>query len=78
MSCLGVRISNLVIKGARNHGLLNVTATDFFNLRIPLPPLEEISRIVKEISFLEEKIVSVKNSVDSSKILQKSLINQIF
>lgn len=75
---LNSQILSVAKEGARNHGLLNITASDFSNLKLFMPPLEDIAKIIDEVSFIEEKIKYVKNSLASSKALQKSLINQVF
>jgi type I restriction enzyme S subunit len=37
-------------EGARNHGLLNVTASDFFSLSVVLPPLQQQRRIAATLN----------------------------
>jgi type I restriction enzyme S subunit len=55
------------MKGGRAHGLLNVTPSDFFNLKITIPALTEqvaIARVLqsadKEIELLETKLEKIK------------------
>gem|GEM_PF-4962446 len=65
-------------EGARNHGLLNITAFDFFNLKLPVPPPNEIEEINRRILNIESRLPLAMNSTNSARNLQKSLINQIF
>lgn len=60
-------IRNIAQEGARNHGLLNISTKDFFNIKIILPAYEEqkaIARILmtadKEIELLEQKLELTK------------------
>jgi type I restriction enzyme S subunit len=60
-------IRNVAQEGARNHGLLNISTKDFFNIKIVLPTYEEqkiIAEILmttdKEIILLEKKLELIK------------------
>jgi len=75
---LNQQILSIAKEGARNHGLLNVSANDFFNLKIPLPCEGFISSVLEKIDsiFLNGKIID--EYYKANKELNKSLINQIF
>ncbi|WP_290043644.1 MULTISPECIES: restriction endonuclease subunit S [Muribaculaceae] len=49
-------IAEIVVEGARNHGLLNVSIKDFFNMLIPLPSLDEQRDIAATIRAVLIKI----------------------
>ena len=55
-----------------------INAAVFREIEIPVPPIEDQEEIVRtlEALFEEERIINKK--IQSSKALQKSLINQIF
>lgn len=60
-----VKIAN---EGGRAHGLLNVTPTDFFNMQMKIPNLEEQNAIAtvlvnadKEIELVNEKLASLQS-----------------
>lgn len=60
-------IRNIAQEGARNHGLLNISTKDFFNIKIVLPTYEEQKMIAeilmtadKEINLLEKKLELIK------------------
>ena len=50
---LNVEISGIAQEGARNHGLLNVSVTDFFKLRLHIPPVPVQRKIAEAINVAE-------------------------
>lgn len=50
------QIHMIAHEGARNHGLLNVSAEDFFSMMIPLPSLSEQQRISKIVMVFEKNV----------------------
>ena len=65
-------------EGARNHGLLNLTPSDFFNIRIFKPhTLEEQCKISKflELIYAKEKIINRK--IDILKKYKEGLIKKL-
>jgi type I restriction enzyme S subunit len=75
---LNSKILSIAKEGARNHGLLNVAGSDFFELKIPIPPIEYLERIIPIIESLDATKFTIESKIYSSCALQKSLINQIF
>lgn len=53
-------LSKIAQEGARNHGLLNVSSEDFFNINIFLPSIEEQEKIVKILDNIN-KIIALNN-----------------
>ncbi|MFC5849254.1 restriction endonuclease subunit S [Deinococcus petrolearius] len=49
-------ISGIAQEGARNHGLLNVSVKDFFELDLPFPPPPEQRAIAAVLSTLDDEI----------------------
>ena len=49
-------ISEIVVEGARNHGLLNISVKDFFNMHIPLPSIDEQRELSTMIRTIQLKI----------------------
>jgi len=61
------QLSRLINSGVRNDGLLNLNPEDFFNCRVPVPPVEEqraiaaaLSAAKKELSLLDAQINAFK------------------
>lgn len=68
-------------EGARNHGLLNVTAEDFFSMAMPIPPLEDQVRAVtilnaatREVSLLKSQLAAIR--AQKRGLMQKLLTGQ--
>ena len=70
-------ISSIAQEGARNHGLLNVGVSDFFNLRIVLPPLEEQKKIADILSTVDKKLENLKEKKQSFEELKKGLMQKL-
>ena len=60
-------IYSIAQEGARNHGLLNVSVSDFFGLEIPVPASEEQRRLASFFDTVDEEIA---RSVQYTKLLQ--------
>ena len=63
---LNRQLSRLINSGVRNDGLLNLNVDDFFNCKLPVPPIEEQRQIAaalaaakKELSLLDAEIAAV-------------------
>ena len=54
--CWYREVSEICVEGARNHGLLNVSVVDFFNMKLHLPDLSEQKRIAEMMSAISDKI----------------------
>lgn len=57
---------------------MTLSLDDFNNLEIRLPTLSEQKEIASELSLIVENLLECKSKIDTSKSLQKSLINQVF
>jgi type I restriction enzyme S subunit len=53
---LNRQLRGIVQVGARAHGLLNVTASDFFTLKLPVPAYNEQTRIAAVLSTCDREI----------------------
>ncbi len=54
--CWYREVSEICVEGARNHGLLNVSVVDFFNMKVHLPNLSEQKRIAEMMCAFSDKI----------------------
>lgn len=66
---LNQQLSALINKGVRNDGLLNLSAHDFFRVKVLVPPIEEQTKIASVLTCLSKKIVSLVQK-------ESALINQ--
>ena len=66
-------------EGARNHGLLNMSVVEFFNdMKIPLPSIEEQTKIANFLSTIDSKIEQVTTQLEATKLFKKALLQQMF
>ena len=72
-------VSVRAAEGARNHGLLNISAQDFFEteLIIPIKP-EEQSKIGAFFKQLDETITLHQQALDKLNLLKQSLLQKMF
>ena len=71
------QIKDIVQEGARNHGLLNLSIDDFFNIKICTPPLDEQKKIAEILSTWDEAINLTINLIESKKRFKKALMQNL-
>lgn len=64
-------------EGARSHGLLNVTATDFFNIRVSLPLIDEQRAMAKVLCAADEEIALRRRQLDELKTQKRALMQKL-
>jgi len=74
---LNEEISGIAQEGARNHGLLNVSVTDFFKLRLHVPGLETQRRIAEVINAAEAEELSIAAQLDRLRQEKKALMQDL-
>ncbi|QPI06416.1 restriction endonuclease subunit S [Campylobacter concisus] len=71
------QIKDIVQEGARNHGLLNLSINDFFNIKIRMPNLDEQKKIAEILSTWDEAINLTINLIESKKQFKKALMQNL-
>ena len=72
-------VSKHAAEGARNHGLLNIAASDFFETELLIPSnIEEQSKIGDFFTQLDHLITLHQRELNSLKNMKKSLLQQMF
>lgn len=64
-------------EGARNHGLLNVSSTDFLITRLRIPSLNEQTAIAEVIDTAEEEQHNFEQQLQSLQLQKKALMQQL-
>lgn len=70
-------LSKIAHEGGRAHGLLNVTASDFFSLKIGVPPLEEQNKIAEILHIVNKELKQYKQKLENLKQQKKGLMQQL-
>ena len=72
-------IHEIAAEGARNHGLLNIAPTDFFDTKLAIPQdVEEQCRIGQCFTKLEALITLHQRKCDETKKLKKYMLQKMF
>lgn len=71
-------LSKIAEEGARNHGLLNVNANDFFNIKINVPEIEEQKKISTIINNTNNIISKKVEKIEQIQRQKKKIIEKIF
>ena len=71
-------VGSIAVEGARNHGLLNISVNDFFNIMINLPSFEEQQKIGDFFSKLDQQIELEEQKLAKLEEQKKGYMQQIF
>ncbi|RLD84512.1 MAG: restriction endonuclease subunit S [Bacteroidetes bacterium] len=70
-------LTKIAHEGGRAHGLLNVTPSDFFALKITIPSIEEQTAIAKVLQTADEEIKVLTQKRDYLKEQKKGMMQQL-
>lgn len=74
-----LELQKICAEGARNHGLLNVSTNEFFQMKLKVPSSkQEQKKIADCLSSLDEVIEKQKATVAAWEELKKGLLQQMF
>lgn len=71
------QIYQVAQEGARNHGLLNVTAEDFFAMRMPTPPREIQERVVKALGAAMRELTLLRDQLAALHKQKRGLMQKL-
>lgn len=74
---LNEEISGIAQEGARNHGLLNMSVTDFFKLRLHVPPAPVQRKIAEAINVAEAEERLVEQQLLRLQMEKRALMQQL-
>ena len=74
---LNEEISGIAQEGARNHGLLNVSVTDFFKLRLHIPPAPVQRKIAEAINVAEAEECLFEQELIRFQTEKRALMQQL-
>jgi len=70
-------IYRIAQEGARNHGLLNMSIHDFFNIEITIPNLQEQQKIATTLNIVDKELQILNQKLDALKKQKKGLMQQL-
>ncbi|MFN8263786.1 MAG: restriction endonuclease subunit S [Chitinophagales bacterium] len=70
-------LTQIAHEGGRAHGLLNVTPTDFFSLKITIPDFKEQTAIAQTLQAADKEIQLLKAKTDKLKEQKKGMMQQL-
>ena len=68
----------IAVEGARNHGLLNISVSDFFETYHWIPCYDEQVKIGEFLGKIDEKINKEQEKLDSLNEYKKGLLQKMF
>lgn len=71
-------VQSISAEGARNHGLLNIAVSDFFDMPISLPSLEEQRKIAELLTIFDERIEAEEALLKCYEAQKRYLLRQMF
>lgn len=74
---LNEELSGIAQEGARNHGLLNVSVTDFFKLRLRVPPASVQRKVAEVINTAEAEERTIAEQLRYLQIEKRALMEQL-
>ncbi len=76
---LNREISKIAQEGARNHGLLNISVTEFFrDMDILVPDVQEQEQIASFMQVIDKKIDATNEQIELTQTFKKGLLQQMF
>lgn len=70
-------LAQVAHEGGRAHGLLNVKPSDFFSLKVKIPPFEEQQKIAQVLSTADAEISNLQAQLAKLKLEKKALMQQL-
>ncbi|WP_439234243.1 restriction endonuclease subunit S [Lonepinella koalarum] len=72
-------VASIAVEGARNHGLLNISSNDFFDIKLNIPKsLEEQTQIGNFFKQLDDTIANHQRELEKYKNLKTSYLEKMF
>lgn len=71
------QLSRLCREGARSHGLLNITADEYFSMHLDLPSIAEQRRIEAALSACDEEIKLLEKQLEALKEQKRGLMQKL-
>lgn len=70
-------VGQIAKEGGRSHGLLNVGISEFFDVKIKIPPFKEQQKIAEILSSVDEAIEKTEAIIKQTETVKKGLMQQL-
>lgn len=70
-------INQIAKEGVRNHGLLNIGVSDFFDISVVCPPFSEQKKIASLLSSVDDVIEKTRAQIDKLKNLKTGMMQEL-
>ena len=74
---LNHQLSRVINAGVRNDGLLNLTAANFFSVKVPIPTLEEQNKIGRLLDSASKELTLLTEQLDSLREQKRGLMQSL-
>lgn len=74
---LNQQLQRLINFGVRNDGLLNLTSNNFYNVLVPIPPLEEQKKIADILLTWDKAITTLQEIIQQKELQKKGLMQNL-
>jgi len=71
-------IEKVAQEGARNHGLLNIGVSDFFNIEVTIPEITEQTKIASFLTAVDNKLSQLKRKKELLEHYKKGVMQKLF
>lgn len=71
------QIYQVAQEGARNHGLLNVAAHEFFSMAMPVPPRDVQERVVRALGAARQEFALLRDQLAAMKAQKRGLMQKL-
>jgi len=71
-------VSDIAVEGARNHGLLNISVSDYFNTEHYIPTYQEQCKMADFLNIIDERISTQIGLIEDLKKLKSAITDKLF
>lgn len=74
---LNHQLSRLINSGVRNDGLLNLYSDDFYNCRVPVPPIDEQRKIARALTTAKQELALIDDEIEALTRQKRGLMQKL-
>lgn len=74
---LNHQLSRLINSGVRNDGLLNLNVDDFFDCKVPVPPIKEQGQIARALTAAKDELALLDKEIEAVQRQKRGLMQKL-